>query len=259
MPDHTQRPARTLRTATVLALALAASTAGARADPAAKAFTDEQAKAIEGVVRDYLRRNPDVVVEALNEYRERKQAAERRTAEVSLVAARGDLERDAATPVAGNPDGDVTIVEFFDYQCGYCKRVLPTLQSLIQSDGNIRYVLKEYPILGPQSDTAARAALAVWRIEPASYFKFHTALMSARGGLDEARLLDVAAGLGIDRKRLKKAMADPAVDEAIRRNHELGRSLGINGTPAFVVGNRIVPGAVDLDVLRDLVAEARRG
>jgi protein-disulfide isomerase len=243
----------------VLALALAASTAGARADPAAKAFTDEQAKAIEGVVRDYLRRNPDVVVEALNEYRERKQAAERRTAEVSLVAARGDLERDAATPVAGNPDGDVTIVEFFDYQCGYCKRVLPTLQSLIQSDGNIRYVLKEYPILGPQSDTAARAALAVWRIEPASYFKFHTALMSARGGLDEARLLDVAAGLGIDRKRLKKAMADPAVDEAIRRNHELGRSLGINGTPAFVVGNRIVPGAVDLDVLRDLVAEARRG
>ncbi len=160
--------------------------------------------------------------------------------------------------MAGNAEGDITIVEFFDYRCGYCKRVFPAIQELIETDGNIRYVFKEFPILGPDSMVAARAAQAVWFIDPDRYLDFHAALMGARGGLSEDRVLDIAAKAGLDRDAVKKGMDDPRVAEALADNLGLGRVLGVNGTPAFVIGGELVPGAIDLDAMKERVAEARR-
>jgi len=153
----------------------------------------------------------------------------------------------------------VTIVEFFDYQCPYCKRVFPAVQTLLKTDGNIRYVFKEFPILGPQSVVAARAALAAWKLDRDRYVPFHTALMQSRGRLSERKILDVAAEIGLDVERLRAAMADPGIDKVLARNAELARALDINGTPAFVIGEKVVPGAVDLETLTALVSQARGG
>lgn len=250
------------RTAAAAAAVLAAvqqpSGAGAEPDTDA-ALSPRQRQAVEALIGDYIRQNPQVIIDAVTRHQAQLEEAERRDTEAALVLAKAELKGDASTPVAGNPNGDVTIVEFFDYQCGYCKKVVPSIQSLLKSDGNIRYVFKEYPILGPQSVTAARAALAVWAVEPQKYFDFHAALMAARGSLTVERALDIAASVGIDRNRIRKAMDDPAIETALQNNYALGRRLGIQGTPAFIVGGRVVPGAVDLQTLKELVADARKG
>jgi protein-disulfide isomerase len=159
--------------------------------------------------------------------------------------------------VAGNPKGDVTVVEFFDYRCTFCKRVLPAVRRLLRDDPRIRYVFKEFPILTPQSRIAARAALAAWRVAPETYFGFHVDLMSARGALGEAVILRLAANAGLDTQRLKREMQSPEIEAVLRRNAEIAQRLGIQGTPAFIIGERLVPGAIDLAQLQSLVAEAR--
>ena len=131
--------------------------------------------------------------------------------------------------------------------------------TLLESDGNIRYVFKEFPILGPASHVAARAALAAWNLDKDSYLPFHAAMMGARGRLTEARIMKIAEDNGIDGTALRRAMADPKIDAALKANTELASALGINGTPAFVIGGEIVPGAVDLASLRRLIEAARKG
>ena len=218
-----------------------------------------QKRAVEEVVREYLRRNPEVLLEAIGAIRAKRDAEQQVTVRKNLVSLRGELENDPTSPVGGNPRGDVTIVEFFDYQCPYCKRVFPSVQTLLKTDGNIRYVFKEFPILGPQSVVAARAALAAWKLDRDRYVPFHTALLQSKGRLSERKILDVAAEIGLDVERLRAAMADPGIDKALARNAELARALDINGTPAFVIGEKVVPGAVDLETLTALVSEARGG
>ena len=188
--------------------------------------------ALETILRPMIVRNPDI------------------------VARQDELLNDPASPVGGNPDGDVTLVEFFDYQCPYCKTIFPSIQALLAEDRNLRYVFKEFPILGRASVFAARAALAARR--QGKYLEFHTALMPARGKLTETRVMRLAEKVGLDVDRLRRDMADGTVDATIRRNLELADGLGIFSTPVFIIGDTQIPGAVEIDTLKVLIARARQ-
>ncbi len=249
-----------MRLAGILGTVLAVLVLGASPAPAAEdALSRGQKRAVEEVVREYLRRNPEILLEAIEAMRARRDADQQAKVQKNLVSLRNELENDPASPVGGNPRGNVTIVEFFDYQCGYCKRVFRTVQKLLKSDGNIRYVFKEFPILGAQSVVAARAALAAWKLDRDRYVSFHTALMQSKGRLSERKILSIAAESGLDVERLRAAMADPGIGKALARNFELAKALDINGTPGFVIGDQVVPGAIDLETLTALVSEARGG
>jgi protein-disulfide isomerase len=224
---------------------------------AAEPFSEEQTRAVEKLVRDYILNNPEILVESLRGYEEKHRQAADEQAQKAIIASRDALEKDPTSPVAGNLQGNVTLIEFFDYRCGYCKKVVPSIQELLQTDKNIRIVFKEFPILGPDSVTASRAALAAWKIAPEKYLPFHLALMESRGEMNEARVLETGKKVGIDVNKLKAAMSDPAIKASIDRNVELARKLQINGTPAFIIGGELVPGAVDLATLREMVATAR--
>ena len=199
------------------------------------------------------------MLDAIRTLQERQRAQEQERNNAAFVRYRDEIERDPASPVAGNPQGDVTVVEFFDYRCTYCKKVFPSIASLLASDSNVRYVFKEFPILSPESETGARAALAVWQHAPDKYFAFHSRLMALRGDLTKERILRVVEDLGIDPGPVETDMGSPKFSDEIRRNHELAEALGIRGTPGFVIGGQIVPGAIDLDSLKQMIADARKG
>ncbi len=218
-----------------------------------------QRKAIEQVVREYLENNPEILIDALKSLRQRQKAEQRTRSQTALASRRSELDNDPATPIGGNTSGNVTLVEFFDYQCGFCKRVLPAVQELLRGDGNIRFVFKEFPILGPESVFAARAALAAWKQDHGRYNKFHFALMATKGKLSEDKVMAVAAKSGLDVDRLRRDMAAPEIDDVLQKNFRLAEDLGIRGTPAFVIGDRLVPGAIDLKTFQKLIAEARKG
>lgn len=227
--------------------------------PPAVAETITERAAVEAIVREYILAHPDVILESVRAYEAARRAEEEKGAVAALAASRQEIERDPTSPVAGNPDGAVTVVEFFDYQCGYCKRVLPVVQELLKTDQKVRYVFKEFPILGPESVIAAKAALAVWTVAKDKYLPFHAALMQLRGGLNEDKIMAAAKDVGLDVDRLRAAMADPAIVQALNRNLELGRKINVNGTPAFIIGGRVIPGAIDLETMRKEIAAARAG
>jgi len=213
--------------------------------------------AIEGIVKDYLLNNPEVIIQAIQSLRAREEQDKEEQARKNLAQYRNDLLNDPDTPVGANPKGDVTIVEFFDYRCGYCKRVFPDVMKVINTDNNVRYVFKEFPILGPESVTASKAALAAWTVDKGKYEAFHQAMMGSKGGLPENRVMEFAAKAGYDAKALKAAMKDPRIDKMLEKNFALAKALDINGTPGFVIGNEVIRGAVDLKTLRLLVSRAR--
>ncbi len=224
---------------------------------AAQAFDGEQKRAIETIIRDYLLANPEVLLQSMTEYRRRQEMSKQNQTKDNLTRLSSVLKTNPNSPVIGNPDGNITVVEFFDYRCTYCKKVFPTVQKLLKDDGDIRYVLKEFPILGPVSEIATRASLAMWSIDPDKYMSFHTAVMTSRGQLDEARIFKFADKAGYDIKEVRGKMKDPAVEREIATNIRLAEDLGISGTPAFVIGNHIVPGAIDMATLKQLVQAAR--
>ncbi len=222
---------------------------------AAEPLSTEQKAAVKALVREVLRENPELVLEALQTL-ESKQQAEQAAQATKMIAARRDaLERDPADPVLGNPQGDVTIVEFFDYRCPYCKQVTDTLMKVVQADGKVRLVLKEYPILGPPSVQAALAALAAQR--QGKYAEMHLALMAHRGTLDEKTLEKLAVDLKLDLPRLKADMDRPELKQRLQAVLLQGREIGATGTPAFVIGDRLIPGAVDAEALKVAIADAR--
>jgi protein-disulfide isomerase len=212
-------------------------------------------EAVEQIIRQYLLDHPEVVADSIRLLQERQRTEERRRAGAAIAGAQEELLRDPATPVGGNPRGDVTVVEFFDYQCGYCKRVAPVLKQLIAEDPKVRVAYKEFPILSPESVLAARAALAANR--QGKYERFHELLMEAAGPLTLERILAVAGEATLDVEALKGEMSAPAVQAALDKTQALAQSLGLRGTPAFIVGTEFVPGAVDLPTLKALVAKAR--
>lgn len=222
-------------------------------------LTPGQKQEIKDVVREYLRDNPEVLVDAIRALQTKQEAKDGERAKAGLSSLRSELENDPSSPVAGNPKGNVTIVEFFDYRCGFCKKALPTIMELLKTDGNIRYVFREYPILGEESQVAARAALAVWSIDKEKYMPFHSALMSSKGGLSEPKVFSIAAEVGVDIAKLRTAISDPSIEKILKRNYELAEALGINGTPAFIIGDNISPGFMSLEAMQKAVAEARKG
>jgi protein-disulfide isomerase len=226
---------------------------------AAEPLSDEQTRAIERLVRDYILKNPEIIVESLRGYEEKQRQAADQEAQKAIAASRDALENDPTSPIAGNPHGNVTIIQFFDYRCGYCKKVVPSIRELLKTDKDVRLVFKEFPILGPDSVTASRAALATWKIAPDKYFPFHLALMESRGEMNETRILEIAKKVGVDTEKLTAAIADPAIKATLDRNMDLARTLHVNGTPAFIIDNQLVPGAIDLATLREMVASARAG
>jgi protein-disulfide isomerase len=240
----------------LLALACACIAAASPRPLEATEMTPEQRRAIEAIIHDYLMQNPDVLIEALREAEAKANIdAEAKAAQV-LHDRRREIFDDPATPVGGNPQGDVAIVEFFDYRCPYCKQVQPAIQKLLEQDQKLRFVYKELPVLGPQSDMAAHAALAA-RLQ-GKYEPFHTLMMAAKGQISDEVVYRIAGSIGLDVDRLKRDMTDPEIDQALNANKSLANALDIRGTPGFIIGDRIIPGAVDLDALKNMVADARK-
>lgn len=219
----------------------------------------EQTRRIEAIARDYILENPEVLVQALRVLQDRRRLADQTRNRATLAAKRDELVADPAAPVSGNRDGNVTVVEFFDYNCPYCKAVYPRIAQLLAEDDQIRFVYKEWPILGPVSELAAKLALAIWKRDPGRYEAFHAALLSAKGRLTQDSVFEIAQGLGFDIAQLKIEMDSPEIAADLARNKALASSLGITGTPAFVVGNNLVPGAASLAQMKALVERARNG
>ncbi|MFY0691051.1 MAG: thioredoxin domain-containing protein [Paracoccaceae bacterium] len=210
---------------------------------------------VRGLVLETILENPEVIMQAIDILRAREAEAQKAQAEMTLSSQRDALERDPNAPVLGNPDGDVTLVEFFDYNCGYCRRVHPSVEALIAEDKNLRVVLREWPILGEASVEAARVSLAARK--QGKYPEFHKALMEARGRANAASAFKVAEEMGLDVDQLRRDMEAPDVAAHLQLSMQLSQQLGFNGTPSFVVGEQLVPGAIEIDQLRALVAEAR--
>ncbi len=206
-------------------------------------------------VRKYLIENPNVIVEALDTLKARQQAAEQAKSKQALTRLRGDLVASGRDPTLGPDDASVTIVEFFDYQCPYCKRMTNTVMALMREDGDLRLVFKEFPILGEPSMLASRAALAATK--QGKYTEFHIALMNQRGQLSEGSIEQAARMVGIDFDRLREDMQAAEITAIVQINYQLAQAIGVTGTPAFIIGDQIIPGAVDIARLREIVEKAR--
>jgi protein-disulfide isomerase len=245
-----------LRRRLAFVLGLAAAIGFSTLPAAAAEFTAQQRKAVEEIIHDYLTKNPDLMLDVLQAAQDKLKGESREKAAAALVEHRRELLEDPDTPVGGNPKGDVSLVEFFDYRCPYCKQVVPAIDALLAKDKQLRFVYKEFPVLGPDSVHAARAALASRK--QGKYEAMHRALMAVKGQIDEPAIMKIAASVGLDVERLKADMAAPEIDRALKANIKLAETLDIRGTPGFVIGDEIVPGAVSLDTLKQLVDAARQ-
>ncbi len=230
-----------------------------RASPGMLAATGkaiEQQQIVE-VIHDYLTKNPEILVEMTTEL-DKRQAAEQAAKQQKVISENADaIFRSPLAFVAGNPDGDVSVVEFFDYNCGYCRRAMPDVVKLVDSDKKVRLVLKELPIFGDDSEAAAKAALAAHR--QGKYFEMHQKLFSEPGKADKEKALRIANELGLDVAQLEKDMADPDIQKSLDQAKELAQKLGLQGTPLFLIGDHTIPGAPDdlYDQLTKNVAEIR--
>jgi protein-disulfide isomerase len=232
---------------------------GAPVPSNAQSFSAAQRGEIEKIVREYLLKNPEVLQEVVAELEKKQAAAEAERHQTGIAEHREKLFNSPHQAVLGNPQGDVTLVEFFDYNCGYCKRALADKLELIKSDPKLRLVLKEFPVLGPGSREAAKVSIAV-RMQDKSgkkYLEFHQKLLGGRSA-DRARALAAARDAGVDMARLEKDLATPEVDASIDEVMHLAEALGINGTPTYVVGQSVVPGAIGAAALRQQIAAARK-
>ncbi|HVZ53953.1 MAG TPA: DsbA family protein [Pseudolabrys sp.] len=251
----TQSPRRIAAVcAALLAIALP------QASPAAE-FSKSQRDEIGSIVREYLIKNPEVLQEAMTELERRQTAAE---AEKHKTAVKDNAKALFSSPnqvVLGNPKGNVTFVEFFDYNCGYCKRAMSDMLTLLKDDPKLKVVLKEFPVLGPGSVEAAQVAVAV-RMQDKSgqkYLEFHQKLLGGRAHADKATALAVAKDIGMDMAKLEKDMTGPEVKATLQEDFKLAEALGLNGTPSYVIGDNVVVGAVGIDGLQQKINTARCG
>lgn len=220
-----------------------------------ESFSPTERTEIIEVIKDYLLEHPEFLVEVMERLDARQREQELVGQREAVVSFRQALLNDPDSVVGGNPEGDVTIVEFFDYHCPYCKQTAPSLAAVLAEDPGVRIVYKEYPILGPDSLVAARATLAARN--QGLYIILHDTLMALRGRLDKATIMQVAAEVGLDVKRLEEDMKAPEITAVIERTNELARALGIQGTPSFVIGEAVHVGVMDVTRLEAAIAEAR--
>ncbi|MEP9353822.1 DsbA family protein [Xanthobacter sp. KR7-65] len=243
--------------ARAIALGLAAVSAVVLVATPASAFTDEEKKELGTIIREYLIQNPEVLQEAISVLESRQMVADAAQRSKAVADMKQLLLDSPRGIVVGNPKGDVTLVEFFDYNCGYCKKALTDLQDLIKQDSNLRVVLKEFPVLGQGSVEAAQVAVAVRLAAPEKYMAFHQALLGGRGQADRAKALAAAKDVGIDPALLQKQSTSPELNATLDENMKIAEALALNGTPSYVVGDQVVIGAVGLDKLKTAIAETR--
>lgn len=224
----------------------------------AYAFDDVQTKDIEGIVRNYLLTHPEVLIESMQALEAKRTAEETHNRRQTIEASRAALETTPAGTALGALDGDVTLVEFFDYNCGYCKRAASDMDVLLESDKKLRVVLKEIPVLGPASEAASRVSLAFRSLKPESYGAFQRELLGTKAQVDEARALQVAKSFGVEAAALKPLLQSAAVQGELQNSGSLAMALGIDGTPSYVVGDEVVAGAVGADALAQKIANVRQ-
>ena len=218
-------------------------------------FSDGQRKEMESIIKDYLLANPELLREMSQILEQKEKLAESEQRKGAMVSNAKQIFRDKTDFVAGNPNGNVTMVEFFDYNCGWCKKGFPEVISLLNSDKDLRFVLKEFPIFGEDSEYAARAAIAA--IRQGKYWELHMAMFQHEGKITKDSVDEIAAGLGLNMDQLKKDMEDPAIAEILVRNRKLAESLAINGTPAFIIDDRLVPGYLPKTELAGAINDVR--
>lgn len=243
-----------LMLAAALALHGPALAQGTGAEP----FPDEAREALRAEIRAYLLENPEVIMEAIQILEERRNAEAAASDATVIAEHEAALFEDASDYVAGNPEGDITLVKFSDYRCGYCKRAHPIVEELVETDPNLKLVIKEFPILGPQSMTAGRMAIAAHALDPGKFGALNDALMAHEGDLSEAAAYRLANEAGYDIPALKEAAASETVDAKLRETYELAQALGLQGTPSFVVGDEVIRGFLPIDEMRAAIAAARR-
>jgi protein-disulfide isomerase len=242
---------------TLFAVALCATPPAASAEN----FSGGQRGEIETIIRNYLIAHPEVLEEAMAELNKRQAAAEAEKHEASVAQNSDAIFNSPRGVVLGNKDGDVTFVEFFDYNCGYCKRAMTDMLDLMKSDSKLKVVLKEFPVLSQGSVEAAQVAVAVRMQDPGGkkYLDFHQRLLGGRGPADKARAIAAAKEAGLDVARIEKDLASPEVRATIEENFKLAESMGMNGTPSYVIGKQVVIGAVGLEGLKEKIGVARCG
>jgi len=242
---------------TLFAVALCATPPAASAEN----FSGGQRGEIETIIRNYLIAHPEVLEEAMAELNKRQAAAEAEKHEESVAQNSDTIFNSPRGVVLGNKDGDVTFVEFFDYNCGYCKRAMTDMLDLMKSDSKLKVVLKEFPVLSQGSVEAAQVAVAVRMQDPGGkkYLDFHQRLLGGRGAADKARAIAAAKEAGLDVARIEKDLASPEVRATIEENFKLAESMGMNGTPSYVIGKQVVIGAVGLEGLKEKIGVARCG
>jgi len=246
----------------IAAGSLAALLAGPLCAPTrAQSFSSQQRGEIEGIIKDYLMSHPELLQDVLAELEKRQTAADAEKHNAALKEYSEVIFSSPRQVTLGNTQGDVTVVEFFDYNCGYCKRAMNDMMELLNTDLKLRFVLKEFPVLGDGSVQAAHVAAAARMQDKTGkkYLEFHLKLLGGRGPADKARALAVAKEVGFDMARIEKDMSSPEVRAQLEESFKLAEALGLNGTPSYVVGNEVVIGAVGLNTLREKVNTARCG
>ncbi|MCP9456724.1 MAG: DsbA family protein [Nitrospira sp.] len=235
------------------ALALFMSSCSTTADGTKKGSVSSH-DLTDAVIERYIRAHPEVIVQSLQAMEAKRRAERQERQKVALTTKQDELLHDPSSPVSGNPKGEITLVEFYDYRCGYCKRAASAVTQLQKEDPRVRVVYKDFPILGEPSELAAKAALASQA--QGKHQVFHEALLASHANMTKDEILKIAAGVGLDVKRLEADMADPRWQAVIDKNRALAEELGISGTPGFIVGTELVPGMLDLDGLRELISRA---
>lgn len=210
---------------------------------------------IENIIKDYIQNNPEVILDSVESYGEKQQQAETQNRQKTIEKHLSWLEDNAMLPVAGNPDGDVTVVEFFDYNCGYCKKAVSDVMTLMEDDKNVKFIFVETPILGRTSEMAAKWAMAAQKQD--AYLEYHIGLMQHRGPLNEMSLETVAKKVGLDIQKLREDAESDEVAEKVAEKSRKAAQMGISGTPAFVIDGQLYGGYIGLDKMREAVKEAR--
>jgi protein-disulfide isomerase len=240
------------------ALTSAAQAEDAAANAGRAGFNDAQKAAIRDIVKDYLLNNPEIMIDVQAALETKLEKEQEEKLQAFMAANARDIYRNPQSPAVGPADGDITVVEFFDYNCGYCKRGLPEIQKLLNADSRVRVVFKEYPILSKASEEAAKGALAAKRQD--KYWEFHQAMLNHRGQANEATALKIAGDLGLDLTQFKADMAGTEVAAELESVRSIAKKMGINGTPHFLVGDKSIPGAPEdlADQLQSMVADFRK-
>jgi protein-disulfide isomerase len=245
--------------AALLAIALALPAA---APAGAQSFSPDQRGEIERIIKDYLLKHPELLQEVMSELEKRQTVADAEKHRGAIKELSATIFNSSRQVTLGNLQGDVTVVEFFDYNCGYCKRAMTDMLDLLKVDGKVRFVLKEFPVLGEGSMQAAQVAVAVRMQDKTGgkkYLEFHQKLLASRGSIDKARAVAAAKEVGLDVARIEKDLASEEVKATLEESYKSAEALGLNGTPSYVIGGDVVIGAVGVNALKEKVNNARCG